>query len=82
MKCVKITTSDGETRWLNLCHISRVTLATDVNGNPLLVIFFQGTQPEALLKIHGSDETNRQAINYLIEVLDRHEFEALTSASL
>jgi hypothetical protein len=73
MKCAKITTSDGETRWLNLSHIIRVTLATGVDGNPLLVIVFQGAQPEALLKIHGNDETNQQAINYLIEVLDRHE---------
>ena len=82
MNYIKITTSDGDTRWLNLAHISRVTLGRETNGTPILAIFFQETQPQAVLKIHGTDAVNQQAIDSLIEVLDRHALETVESSSL
>ncbi|MHC4995702.1 MAG: hypothetical protein ACYTGQ_11675 [Planctomycetota bacterium] len=70
MEFVKITTSDIETRWLNLRQISRVTLTQDEQGNQLLVVIFQDHSPEMTIQIHGSDDMNRHAIEKVTAHLD------------
>jgi hypothetical protein len=72
MEFVKITTSDVETRWLNLRQISRVTLAKDEQGDPLLVVIFHDHSPEMTIQIHGTDETNRHAIEKVTAHLDEN----------
>ena len=70
MHYVKIITSDGETRWINLAQISRFTMATDPHDELILVIMFADASPENKLEIHGNNETNRKAIEELTSCLD------------
>lgn len=71
---VKLCTSDGETRWVNLAQVSRVTMASVSADEPLLVVFFADADPESKLEIRGSDEANRQAIANLTARLDELSF--------
>ncbi|HRQ76699.1 MAG TPA: hypothetical protein PK098_12345 [Phycisphaerales bacterium] len=71
MNYIKITTSEGETRWINLAQVSRVTLATQASsGKPLLVIIFADGEEDGRLTIHGSDAKNLAAIKSLTAYLD------------
>lgn len=71
MKFVRIDTSDGETRWINLAQVSRVTRGTDDSGTPLLVVLLADGNPDLALRIHGTDEKNRRAIRGMLATLDR-----------
>lgn len=71
MKFVKVDTSDGETRWINLAQVSRVTRGTDDSGSPLLVVLLADGNPDLALRIHGTDEKNRRAIRGIMTKLDR-----------
>jgi len=71
MKFVKIDTSDGESRWINLAQVSRVTRGTDDYGAPLLVLLLANGDPDLALRIHGTDEKNRRAIRAVTTQLDR-----------
>ncbi len=71
MKFVKIDTSDGESRWINLAQVSRVTKGTDDYGAPLLVVLLSSGDPDLALRIHGTDEKNRRAIRVITTQLDR-----------
>lgn len=73
MNFVKIETSDNETRWINLDHISRVTLATQTGGMPLLVIFFADGNRDCSWKIDGSDPINKKAIDHFVAHLNSVE---------
>lgn len=70
MNFVKIITSDGETRWINLAQVSRVTTATESQDEPLLAVMFADANPEAVLKIHGTDDVNREAIRKFTTALN------------
>lgn len=73
MNFVKIETSDSETRWINLDHVSRVTLATQTQGTPILAIFFADGNRDSSLKISGSDPVNKKAIERFVAHLDAVE---------
>lgn len=68
---VRITSSDGETRWINLDRITRATLAVDAHGEPLLVLLFGEHDASERLQLRGQDETDRHAIEAITCELDR-----------
>ena len=71
MRYVKITTSDEETRWINLEQVCRVTLATDrARGFPVLAIVFADGSLEDKFLINGNTEADRKAIETLTAALD------------
>jgi len=70
MTFVKLQMSDGDTRWINLDLVSRVTSGTEPSGDPFVaVIFADGNADESLI-IHGTDQKNREAIDALKKCLD------------
>ena len=70
MHFIKLATSDQDTRWINLEQVSRVTLGEEVSGVPVAVIVFSDGDLEQGLKIHGTEDVDRQAIDKLTTVLD------------
>lgn len=71
MQYVRIDTDDGEVRWINLDQISRVTLAKEApTGNPILVITFADTSPQARLTIQATSDANRKAIDKITSAVD------------
>ena len=70
MKLIKLHTSDGDTRWINLDLVRRVTLAEQTTGEPVLAVIFDDGSTEADLRILGSTPENRSAIHQLTAVLD------------
>lgn len=70
MRYVKIETED-ETRWVNLNHVVRVTLARHVNsGAEILAVYFASGIEEATLRIDGTSKKNAIAIRALTVALD------------
>jgi hypothetical protein len=67
---IKLETSDGEVRWINLDRVRRVTLAEETVGGPLMVIVFDEGDASDEVRIHGSDDQNRQVIQKVISRLD------------
>lgn len=71
MHYVRIDTDDGETRWINLAQVSRITLAKEApSGNPILVITFADTALQARLSIQATSSANRKAIDTLTSAAD------------
>ena len=72
MRYIRLVTSDGESRWINLAQVSRVTLAAgeSARGGSVLAIFFADACPDGKLEIHGNTAENRQAIEKLTQALD------------
>jgi len=66
MSFIELQTSDRERRWINLDQIRRATLIESDNNEPVLVIIFDEDDPRAELKIHGSDELDRKAIEQFV----------------
>lgn len=72
MHYVKITTSDEETRWINLAQVCRFTLATDrAKGFPVLAIVFADGSLDDKFLINGNNAADRKAIEILTAALDR-----------
>ena len=67
---IKLETSDGEVRWINLDRVRRVTLAEETVGESLLVIVFDEGDASDEVRIHGSDDKNRQVIQQVISKMD------------
>lgn len=67
---IKLETSDGETRWINLDRVRRVTLAEEAVGEELMVIVFDEGNTTDEVRIHGSDEKNREVIQKVKSRLD------------
>ena len=71
MQYVKLETSDGEERWINLAQVSRVTSAVETgSSDELVVVFFSDPRAESTLKLHGSNDQDRAAIRVLKSHLD------------
>jgi hypothetical protein len=70
MHFIKLSTSDGETRWINLEAVSRVTFGHDAPREEEFVAIIFGDGEEARLTIHGNTVENRQAITDLRMSLD------------
>lgn len=71
MRYVKIETSDGETRWINLAQVSRVTSAVETGtGDEILVVIFADPEPDLTLRIHAKNEKDREAVRVLEASLD------------
>jgi hypothetical protein len=71
MHFIKFTTSDAETRWINLEQVCRFTLATDTARNyPVLAIVFADGSLEEKLVINGSNDQNRKVIEQIAAHLD------------
>lgn len=64
---LKFTSSQHEQRWINLDRVTRVSLATDESGDPILAFCFDG-QDRVL--VHGSDEDTRILIRRIAASLD------------
>lgn len=64
---LKITSGSGEQRWINLDRVTRVSMATDSAGDPVLVFCFDGQDH---VKLHGSDEDSRILIRRVAASLD------------
>lgn len=64
---LKITTGTGEQRWINLDRVTRVSLATDSSGEPVLVFCFDGQDRVA---VHGNDDAGRSLIREISGSLD------------
>lgn len=71
MSFVKLDTSDGDTRWINLSQLSRVTLGCDSDNTELLVAIFADGHVEDRLQIRGTDDLNREAICRFLRALNR-----------
>jgi hypothetical protein len=71
MKFVRIDTNDGETRWLNLETVSRVTRACDAHGEIVLVIMFaDSSSGGTTLRIPGNTPVDQAAIDRFLTELD------------
>ena len=70
MRIIKLHTSDGDTRWINLDLVRRVTLAEESTGEPILAIIYDDGSTEADLRILGSTDENKKAIHQITAVLD------------
>lgn len=64
---MKITTNTGEQRWINLDRVTRVSMAMDSAGDPVLVFCFDG---QDCVKVHGTDEDSRILIRRIASSLD------------
>lgn len=74
MHYIHIETTDGESRWLNLAQVSRVTSAFETGTDiEIIVVFFADGEAESTLRLRGSTDQDRAAI----QVLKSH-LEALT----
>lgn len=82
MHYVQIQTSDDETRWINLAQVSRVTLATASNDEPLLAVFFNDADPENKLQIRGANDADRAAIEAIVRRLKALNNEGAAEAGL
>jgi hypothetical protein len=72
MKYVKLETSDGTARWINLEQVSRVTLAQDPGkDSPLLVITFEDASAEARVQVRGSNPADLKVIRQFTKLLDK-----------
>lgn len=80
MSFVRIDTNDGETRWLNLANISRVTRAADANDETVLIVMFADGKTESTLRIRGDNPVDLAAIDKLIMDLDARCQEQSASA--
>ena len=72
MNFVRITTSDEDTRWINLNLVSRVTIETDQSGVEVLVAVFADGSAEDSFRIRGTDEVNKAAILEIERALNHH----------
>ncbi len=80
MHYVKIDTSDGEARWLNLAQVSRVTSTAEVgSGEEILVVIFADPCTDVTLKLHASNDQDRAAIQVLKAHLDALVKDACTA---
>lgn len=71
MHYVKITTSEDETRWINLQQVCRFTYAHDAaRGYPVLAMVFSTGSDDDKLIITGSNEADLKAIETLTAALD------------
>ncbi len=70
MKFVKIETSGSTTRWINLAHVSRVTLADESGDQSLMVLVFSDGHRESQLKLNSQDPQDKRAIEQLTANLD------------
>jgi len=66
-RLLKITSVNGEQRWINLDRVTRVSMATDSSGDPLLVFCFDG---QDRVSVHGTDEDSRILIRRIAGSLD------------
>ncbi len=68
MQYLKLTTTNGDVRWINLDHVTRVTRSFDADsGEPILVLMFTDSDR---LTIHGSTAEDVTAIDSIVEMLD------------
>ena len=68
-KVVKITTNDGETRWLNLKMMTRATMAKEAEtGRAIMVLMF--ADAESRLVIRAEDDVNQKAIDRILRALE------------
>jgi hypothetical protein len=70
MHYIKLETSDQDVRWINLEQVSRVTVGQEASGVPFAAVVFSDGNLEECLKIHGTEDVDRRAINKLTAVLD------------
>ncbi len=66
-RLLKITSGNGEQRWINLDRVTRVSMATDSTGDLVLAFCFDGVDQ---VKIHGSDDQSRALIRRVVQSLD------------
>jgi hypothetical protein len=79
MHYVKIETSAGETRWINLARVSRVTTVKETGSDEeILVLMFADGSSDCTLRLHADDERDRAAITVLRANLDALAAEACT----
>ena len=64
---LKVTTSNGEDRWINLARVTRISLSRDQTGESAMTFCFDGADK---VTVHGSDDRNRDAIRRLAAQLD------------
>lgn len=70
MQFIRLTTSDADTRWINLAQVSRITIGEDA-GSPFVAIVFSDGHTDDSLKICGTDDINRKAIQTIKDALNR-----------
>lgn len=63
---LKITTSNGEQRWINLNRLTRVTVV-EKDHEPLMTFCFDG---DDRVVIHGTDEASCDLIRRIVATLD------------
>ncbi|MFO0831007.1 MAG: hypothetical protein U0637_04085 [Phycisphaerales bacterium] len=64
---MRLSSSTGERRWINLDRVTRISLATDPSGDPILVFSFDGHDQ---IRVHGSDNESRELIRAIAQTLD------------
>lgn len=71
MQYVKLETSDGETRWINLAQVSRVTSVMEASRRAkVIVVMFGDARGETALRLCGDNDQDRAAIEVLEASLD------------
>lgn len=65
---LKVTNANGEQRWINLDRVTRVSMAIDSAGVPILAFCFDGNDR---VLVHGTDEEAQSLIRQVATALDR-----------
>lgn len=73
---LKISLPGGEQRWINIARVTRVSLATDSSGEPVLAFCFDGQDK---VVIHGSDAANRAVIQQVAAAFDSSDASSFPS---
>ncbi|MCB9838041.1 MAG: hypothetical protein H6813_01775 [Phycisphaeraceae bacterium] len=77
IRFLKVTSSNGEQRWINLDLVTRVSMAKESDGNPVLVFCFEG---DDRVTIHGVDDVSRTLIQDVVSTLDSIAEELVSGA--
>lgn len=66
-RLLKVSTANGEQRWINLDRVTRVSKAVDNSGDPVLAFCFDGQDK---VTVHGVDRDSRGLIDRITSALD------------
>ncbi|MFO0827652.1 MAG: hypothetical protein U0572_05830 [Phycisphaerales bacterium] len=63
VRFIQVETKNGETRWINLERVNRVSLATDADGDQILAFMFADGDK---VTIHGRDALSQELIRRVL----------------
>lgn len=66
---VRFSTSNGETRWINVAAVARIILTHEPNTDERLLVIVFG--PTDHVTVHGTDAVNNEAIDTILQLVEQ-----------